>query len=44
MPNYNPTYAAILGGANLAGSAYGAYKGSQEDLFGANSLNKWGIG
>lgn len=26
LPNYNPTYAAVLGGLNLAGTAYGAWK------------------
>ena len=26
LPNYNPTYAAVLGGVNLAGSIYGAGK------------------
>ncbi len=26
MQNYNPTYAAVLGGANLVGAGYGAYK------------------
>lgn len=26
LPNYNPTYAAVLGGANLLGAGYGAWK------------------
>ena len=26
LPNYNPTYAAVLGGVNAAGSIYGAGK------------------
>lgn len=28
LPNYNPTYAAVLGGVNLAGTVYGAGKQS----------------
>jgi hypothetical protein len=39
LPNYNPTYAAILGGVNAAGTIYGAGKqggwwgGPTENLF-----------
>ncbi len=47
MQAYNPTYAAVLGGANLAGSLYGGYQqraAGQEDLFGESSMKKWGQG
>lgn len=41
LPNYNPTYAAVLGGVNLAGTVYGA--GKQGGWWGGGQQGPTGV-
>lgn len=43
MPNYNTTYAAILGGANLLGTGYGAYNQYAAGQQNPNQMNISGL-